>query len=56
MRQESNPRKNLFSPMANNSTMKELEQIFMVLDATPPAMDLVFQNIIKTRRHGTGRE
>ena len=56
MRRKFNPQMNLFSPMARNSIVKELEQISRILDATPSVMDLVFQDLVKTRRPDTGRE
>jgi transposase, IS5 family len=56
MRRKFNPQMNLFSPMARSSIVKELEQISTILDATPTVMDLVFQDLVKTRRPDTGRE
>jgi transposase, IS5 family len=56
MRRKFNPQMNLFSPLARSSIVKELEQISGILDATPTVMDLVFQDLIKTRRPDTGRE
>jgi IS5 family transposase len=56
MRRKFNPQMNLFSPIARSSIVKELEQISTILDATPTVMDLVFQDLIKTRRPDTGRE
>lgn len=55
MSRKFNPQMNLFSPIARSSIVKELEQIFTVLDATPTIMDLVFQDIIKTHRPDTGQ-
>jgi IS5 family transposase len=56
MRRKFNPQMSLFSPMARSSIVKELEQISRILDATPTVMDLVFQDLVKTRRADTGRE
>lgn len=56
MRRKFNPQMNLFSPVARSSIVKELEQISTILDATPTVMDLVFGDLIKTRRPDTGRE
>jgi len=56
MRRKFNPQMNLFSPVMRNSIVKELEQISHILDATPSVMDLVFQDLVKTRRPDTGRE
>lgn len=56
MRRKFNPQMNLFSPMARSSIVKELEQISLILDATPTVMDLVFQDLVKTHRPDTGRQ
>jgi IS5 family transposase len=56
MRHKFNPQMNLFSPIMRNSIVKELEQISHILDATPTVMDLVFQDLITTRRPDTGRK
>jgi IS5 family transposase len=56
MRRKFNSQMNLFSPIMSNSIVKELEQISHILDATPTVMDLVFQDLIKTRRPDTGRK
>jgi IS5 family transposase len=39
-----------------SSIVKELKGIADILDATPSVMDLVFQDLVKTRRPDTGRE
>jgi IS5 family transposase len=44
------------TPVMRNSIVKELEQMSRILDATPTVMDLVFQDLVKTRRSDTGRE
>ena len=56
MRQKFTSQMNLFSPMARNSIVKELEQISKILDANPLLMDLVFQDLVKTSRPDTGRQ
>jgi IS5 family transposase len=56
MRQKFNPQMNLFSPIMRSSIVKELEQISLVLDATPAVIDLVFQDLIRTHRPDTGRK
>jgi IS5 family transposase len=56
MRRKFNPQMNLFSPVMRNSIVKELEQLSRILGATPTVMDLVFQDLVKTRRSDTGRE
>jgi len=55
MRQKFTSQMSLFSPMARNSIVKELEQISKILDANPLLMDLVFQDLVKTSRPDTGR-
>ena len=56
MRRKFNPQMNLFSPVMRNSIVGEFEQISHILDATPTVMELVFRDLIKTRRPDTGRE
>jgi transposase, IS5 family len=56
MRQKFTSQMSLFSPMAKNSIVKELEQISKILDANPLLMDLVFQDLVKTSRPDTGRQ
>jgi IS5 family transposase len=56
MRHKFNPQMNLFSPIMRSSIVKELEQISQVLDATPTALDFVFQDLLRTHRHDTGRK
>ena len=56
MRQEFTPQMSLFSPMARNSIVKELEQISKILDANLRLMDLVFQGLIGICRPDTGRQ
>jgi len=56
MRRKFNPQMTLFSPMARNTIVKELEQISRILDANPRLMDLLFEDLVATRRPDTGRE
>ena len=56
MRQKFTPQMSLFSPMARNSIVKELDQISKILDANPCLMDLVFQDLVRTSRPDTGRQ
>jgi len=56
MRQKFTSQMSLFSPMARNSIVKELEQISKVLDANPRMMDLVFQDLTGSSRSDTGRQ
>lgn len=56
MRYKFNPQLNLFAPAVRNKIAKELQQISVVLDATPKVLDLVYQDMIRTARPSTGRE
>jgi IS5 family transposase len=56
MRQKFTPRMSLFSPMARNSIVKELEQISKILDANPRVLQLVYEDLVKTSRPDTGRQ
>lgn len=56
MRRKFNPQMNLFSVMARNPIARELEQMSKVLDAIPQLVELVYQDLIKSRRSDTGRE
>ena len=55
MRQKFTSQMSLFSPMARNSIVKELEQISNIIDDNPRLMDLVFDDIAGTSRTDTGR-
>lgn len=56
MRRKFNPQLNLFTTMARNKIAKELEQISLVLDATPQVVDLAYQDLVRSSRPTTGRE
>jgi transposase, IS5 family len=56
MRQKFTAQMSLFSPMARNSIVKELDQISKILDANPRMMELVFQDLVGTSRSDTGRQ
>ena len=56
MRQKFTSQMSLFAPMARNSIVKELDQISKILDANPRMMELVFQDLVGTSRHDTGRQ
>lgn len=56
MRRKFNPQLNLFTTMARNKIAKELEQISLVLDATPQVVDLAYQDLVRSARPTTGRE
>ena len=50
MRRKFNPQLNLFTTMARNKIAKELEQISLVLDATPQVVDLAYQDLVRSAR------
>jgi transposase, IS5 family len=56
MRRKLNPQMNLFTTMSRNQIAKELQQMSQVLDATPKALDLVYQDLVRSSRPTTGRE
>lgn len=56
MRRKLNPQMSLFETPSNNVIAKELEQIAKILDANPELTEIVYQDLIKGRRHDTGRE
>ena len=56
MRRKFNRQMDLFSIKANSQIAMELEQMSRILDENPGLLDLVFEDIMKTRRDDTGRE
>jgi len=56
MRQKQTRQMSLFSVTARHDIGKELKEISAVLDATPQMLDMVYNDLIRTRRHQTGRE
>lgn len=56
MRRKFNNQMDLFSIKANSQIAMELEQMSLILDENPGLLDLVFEDITKTRRDDTGRE
>jgi IS5 family transposase len=56
MRRKLNRQMNLFASASSNPISRELEQISQILDANPGLLDLVYQNLVKAKRHDTGRE
>ena len=56
MRYKYNPQQNLFAPAVRNKIAKELQQLSLVLDATPKVLDLVYQDMVRKARPTTGRE
>jgi IS5 family transposase len=56
MRRKLNRQTNLFTTASNNPIARELEQVSKILDANPGLLDLVYQDLIRAKRHDTGRE
>ena len=56
MRRKLNRQTNLFTSASSNPISRELEQISQILDANPGLLDLVYHDLIKAKRHDTGRE
>ena len=56
MRQKFTRQMSLFSPMARNSIVKELEQVSKILDANPHVLQLVYEDLVRTSRPDTGRQ
>ena len=46
MRQKFNPQLNLFTTTARNKIAKELQQMSLVLDATPQVVDLAYRDLV----------
>jgi IS5 family transposase len=56
MRRKLNRQTNLFTAVSSNPIARELEEISKIIDATPGILDLVYQDLVKAKRHDTGRE
>ncbi len=56
MRQKLNRQTNLFTSVSNNAVARELEEVSRIIDANPSVLDLVFEDLVKTKRQDTGRE
>ena len=56
MRQKRNSQMNLFMTTANTKIGKELEQMSRILDNTPKLLQVVFDDLVKSRRADTGRQ
>ena len=55
MRLKFNAQSSLFTATSNNPIARELEQISRILDETPRLLDLVYRDLVGTKRHDTGR-
>jgi IS5 family transposase len=56
VRRKLNRQTNLFTTVSSNPIARELEEISKIIDATPGVLDLVYHDLIKAKRHDTGRE
>jgi len=56
MRRKFNPQINLFTSVTSNAISKELKYISQIIDANPQLRDLIYQDLVRARRHDTGRE
>lgn len=55
MRQKRNLQMSLFMTIANTQIGKELEQMSRILDDTPGLLQIVFDDLVKSKRADTGR-
>lgn len=55
MLRKFNARSSLFTSTSNKPIACELEQISRILDETPRLPDLVYRDLVGTKRHDTGR-
>ena len=56
MRRKFNPQINLFTSVTSNAISKELKYISQIIDDNPRLRDLIYQNLVRAKRHDTGRE
>jgi IS5 family transposase len=56
MRRKLNRQTNLFTAVSSNPIAQELEEISKIIDANPSVLDLVYQDLVRAKRHDTGRE
>jgi IS5 family transposase len=56
MRRKLNCQTNLFTAVSSNPIARELEEISKIIDANSGVLDLVYQDLVKSKRHDTGRE
>jgi IS5 family transposase len=56
MRRKLNRQTNLFTAVSSNPIARELKEISKIIDANPGVLDLVYQDLVKAKRHDTGRE
>jgi len=56
MRRKFNPQINLFTSVTSNVISKELKHISQIIDANHQLRDLIYQDLVRAKRHDTGRE
>jgi IS5 family transposase len=56
MRRKFNPQINLFTSVTSNAISKELKHISQIIDDNPKLRDLIYQDLVRAKRHDTGRE
>ena len=56
MRRKLNRQTNLFTAVTSNPIARELGEISKIIDANSGVLDLVYQDLVKAKRHDTGRE
>ncbi len=56
MRRKLNRQTNLFTAVSSNPIVRELEEISKIIDANPGVLDLIYHDLVKTKRHDNGRE
>jgi IS5 family transposase len=56
MRRKLNRQTNLFTAVSSTPIARELKEISKIIDANPGVLDLVYQDLVKSKRHDTGRE
>ena len=56
MRQKRNPQMSLFMTNVSTKIGKELEQMSRILDDTPDLLQVVFDDLVKSKRADTGRQ
>jgi len=56
MRRKLNRQTNLFTSISSNPIARELEEISKIIDANSGVLDLVYQDLVRAKRHDRGRE
>jgi IS5 family transposase len=56
MRRKFNPQISLFTAASSNQISRELKQISQIIDANPQLRDLIYQDLVRAKRHDTGRK